>query len=197
MLRKGIQFCHPLTRSTHLTSHVTLKNSLTLSRTIQCKKAVTRCTGPSLFSSTRCNLLPPQLVKFLLNGAVILFQAFWVAYSKETSSASTSTSEEASSSPKSMSPAEAIQILGIEQVNPRLLEDAKSSKESSVLPLSRPSDREVARKNFERMFAIAIKHDNMYLAGKISAAYRLCVDPDWDAYAKTETAKHKNNEEVK
>lgn len=78
-----------------------------------------------------------------------------------------------------MSEQEAIQVLGIELINPRLLEDARISK-FSQLPLSNPRDREVAKANFDRMFAIAVKHNNMYLAGKLSAAYRLCVDPTWD-----------------
>lgn len=78
-----------------------------------------------------------------------------------------------------MSDAEAIQVLGIEQVNSSLLENGKLAK-SSVLPLSSPRDREIAKNNFERMFAIAVKHQNLYLAGKLSAAYRLCVDDAWD-----------------
>lgn len=144
-----------------------------------------------LFRSTRAMLIPAQLTKFLVTAAAILIESLYKVYQKESikSSQKTKSKKEridfSSSyfSPRdvhaAMTESEAIQVLGLEVVNPRLLEDARISKHSQ-LPLSHPRDREVAKKNFERMFSIAVKHNNMYLAGKLSAAYRLCIDPNWD-----------------
>lgn len=73
-----------------------------------------------------------------------------------------------------MSPMEAVQLLGLEVARPELLSP------KVALPLMDPAAREAARQAFQKMFAIAVAHDNMFLAGKLSAAYRQCVDPLWD-----------------
>lgn len=144
-----------------------------------------------LFRSTRPMLIPAQLTKFLVTATAILIESLYKVYQKESMKPSQKMKSEkeridySSSyfSPRdthvTMTESEAIQVLGLEVVNPRLLEDARISKHS-LLPLSHPRDREVAKKNFDRMFSIAVKHNNMYLAGKLSAAYKLCIDPNWD-----------------
>lgn len=161
------------------------------SRSPPCRASVMSCECTvGLFRPTRKALIPPQLAKFLVTATAILLESLYKVYKKESSKpAQKSSREEKEDSSSSffnshnsghkMTEQEAIQILGLELVNPRLLEDARISKYPQ-LPLSNTRDREIAKRNFDRMFLIASKHNNMYLAGKLSAAYRLCVDPNWD-----------------
>lgn len=129
----------------------------------------------SFLQPTQPRLVPAQLIKALVQGATILFQAFLVAYNKADRASSTSSASDSETG--TMTESEAILILGVEQQNPTIMQRVKRS---SVLPLTDPQDRRVADENFKRMFEIALKHNNMYLAGKLSNAYRLCVNPQWD-----------------
>lgn len=138
-----------------------------------------------LFQRTRMNLfIPPQLGRLLVAAAVVVGQSFLIAYKKEAKRANEEerynereTGQQGGTVDKPvMTAAEAVQILGVERVNPKLLKDPWHIS----LPLSRPDDLEAARGNFHRMMAVAQKQENHFLMGKLSMAYRLCVDPNWD-----------------
>ncbi|CCW62079.1 unnamed protein product [Phytomonas sp. EM1] len=150
---------------------------------------------PGLFRSTRGNLfLPPPLARLLVVAGLAVGQAFLLAFHnerqrlrrEEAEAASEGTPSSSSSSSEGgrqgggshpnrppMTSLEALQILGIHPT-------PSSPANPAGLPLTTPSERELARRNFERMFAVAQKHENWFLAGKLSAAYRMCVDPTWD-----------------
>ena len=49
-----------------------------------------------------------------------------------------------------------------------------------AVPLRSTEDKERAQENFERQFTMASDDKNPYLQGKYSAAFRICVDPQWD-----------------
>ncbi|CAD2216809.1 hypothetical protein ADEAN_000428700 [Angomonas deanei] len=133
--------------------------------------------------------LPPNVVARILanvaRGATVLgllgFQVFVKAYVKEADKLRREEKENggmrgAATRPP-MKPLEAVQVLGLERMNPDYLNTANGV----VLPLQDPKEREVAKANFDRMMKLAMDNENYFLAGKLSAAYRLCCDPDWDA----------------
>ncbi|CCW69433.1 unnamed protein product [Phytomonas sp. Hart1] len=148
--------------------------------------------SPGLFRSTRINLfIPPQLMRLLMLASFAIGQAFIIAYHTEKKNIEREESMDGSegSYPQvshpdrpPMSSLEALCILGLDHLRPRLKNTSSpfSSQSNLFLPLKTPEDREIARQNFERMFAIAVKYNNHFLAGKLSAAYRKCVDPTWD-----------------
>ncbi|ORC92246.1 uncharacterized protein TM35_000044600 [Trypanosoma theileri] len=145
-----------------------------------------RCKHTLALRPTRVLCIHPQLVRLLVAGGVLLFQAFAVAHSQEarklreeaegTSSPNTTVG---SSHSTIMSSAEALRVLGL---NAEL-----------EVPLKNETDRQEAHWRFKRLFAIAKESDNLYLQGKFSAAYRLCVDADWDAAGDHTTSKDRTN----
>lgn len=87
--------------------------------------------------------------------------------------------------PRVMSAMEAMQVLGLDRSFPDVYTsvqqaEARSASTSAFLPLAPGKARKTAQQNFERMFDLADKEGNVFLAGKLSAAYRICVDPRWD-----------------
>lgn len=97
-----------------------------------------------------------------------------------------------------MTAAEAIQILGLERSFPELLTAASHSSgtavaDNLVLPLQDARQREVAKEQFDRLLGVAVKLDNLFLVGKLSAAYRICVDPYWDAESTPPTEGSQNS----
>lgn len=142
------------------------------------------------------NLFLPQLGRLAAAAGLVVGQAFILAYTREKVRVAREEAEEESDdqedggkdgqgSGRRMTPLEAIQILGVEKTNPSLIEKFSAEKTPSNASLEYPvltsgRDREVARENFERMFGLAVKHQNHFLAGKLSLAFRICVDPNWD-----------------
>lgn len=132
----------------------------------------------------------PQLGRLAAAVGLVVGQAFLSAYAREKQRlrAAAAEEEDGDGGRRRMTPLEAIQILGVEKSNPSLLHQFGSPKEKErdadggerCAVLTRERDREVARENFERMFALAVKHENQFLAGKLSLAFRVCVDPAWD-----------------
>ncbi|KEG12974.1 hypothetical protein DQ04_01291040 [Trypanosoma grayi] len=120
---------------------------------------------------TRALYIPPQLARLLVAGGLLLFQAFITAHEREAQKLREETQGTGTTtgggSATLMSSSEALQILGLDR---RL-----------SLPLGDEADRQEATRRFRRLFAIAKETNNVYLEGKFSAAYRLCVDPEWDA----------------
>lgn len=101
-----------------------------------------------------------------------------------------------------MSGAEAMQVLGLDRTCASLFSEvqraessaaASSSSSVSVLPLKEGKAQEEAKRNFDRMFALAIRDDNLFLAGKLSAAYRVCVNPEWDQMEEVESGSEGEN----
>lgn len=160
-------------------------------------------SSPALFGPTRVARIPPQLLRMIMTGATALLQVFVVAYGQESekirrrerADRKTGAGDAAPTSDgleREMSATEAMQILGLDRSFPDLFNTvqqaeatgaARPSPSPSPLPLPPGKAREAARQNFDRMFALAVKEDNMFLAGKLSAAYRVCVDPAWDCAA--------------
>ncbi|KAG5492649.1 hypothetical protein JKF63_01228 [Porcisia hertigi] len=152
-------------------------------------------SSPALFRLTRVTRIPPQLARLVMAGGAALLQVFWVAYQRESqklrqeeqSRGADGATQGVSAMGRSpvMSPAEAVQVLGLDSSFPDLLTSVQRVSSSSTLtpaslPLAPGEARMTAQQNFERMFALAVKEGNMFLAGKLSAAYRICVDPKWD-----------------
>ena len=164
------------------------------------RRSSSGAASPGLFRPTRVTLIPPQLMRLLIAGGAALLQVFLVAFQRESrrlkyESEATGTADGASGQRKCpMSGVEAMQVLGLDRSHPALFNEIQKAESSAaaqssssshstasaLLPLSEGKAREQAKRNFERMFALAIKDENMFLAGKLSAAYRVCVDPMWD-----------------
>ncbi|KPA86195.1 putative mitochondrial hypothetical protein [Leptomonas pyrrhocoris] len=153
--------------------------------------------SPALFRPTRIARIPPQLLRFLVASSAALLQVFLVSFHRESrrlkyEAEATVTADGSAGSRRHMSGVEAVQVLGLDRSYPVLfneIQKAESNKAQSAasasfsptpLPLRDGRAREEAKRNFERMFALAIKEENLFLAGKLSAAYRVCVDPMWD-----------------
>lgn len=146
--------------------------------------------------------IPPNVARLLITGGLILLNGFGVAYMR----AAAKVQEEevaaggvpGSATRPPMTALEAIQILGIDKVNPAYTQLAAGEGASTaLLPLTAPNEVEAARQNFEKMFANAVKADNLFLAGKLSAAYRLCVDVSWDMKTTEKEDEEKKETEAK
>ncbi|KAG5492104.1 hypothetical protein GH5_01008 [Leishmania sp. Ghana 2012 LV757] len=152
-------------------------------------------SSPALLRPTRVTRIPPQLARLMIAVSAALLQVFVAAYQRE--SRKLSQEERARDavggaqgsttmwSARAMSAMEAMQVLGLDRGFPELYTsvqqaEANAMQTSTSLPLPHGKAREAAQQNFERMFALAVKEENMFLAGKLSAAYRICVDPAWD-----------------
>lgn len=141
------------------------------------------------FRCTRvARMIPPQLARALLAAGAILLQSFFVLYRREASRLSAEKAEDGregrwnSSSPDQplMTPAEAVAILGV--APPKATSHESTSPAAAyALPLTDRVEREKARESFHRMFRLAMDRQNYFLAGKLSAAYRMCVDENWDS----------------
>ncbi|EAN84455.1 hypothetical protein C3747_1g83 [Trypanosoma cruzi] len=132
--------------------------------------AVVRCVQPAAFRPTRVLHIYPQLVRLIVAGGLLVFQAFVVAHNREAQrlreeADGTATGESCSTA--LMSSSEALHILGMDA--------------NLCVPLGEKKDREEATRRFNHLFAIAKNNNNAYLQGKFSAAYRVCVDANWDA----------------
>jgi alpha-ketoglutarate-dependent taurine dioxygenase len=117
--------------------------------------------------------IPPPLARLLVAVGFVAFEALLKAHQQETQKLR----EESGVGPSHagevsrMDPIEALKILGL--------------NEHLAVPLRGVADRESATANFRRFFSSAKKLDNAYLMGKLSAAYRLCVDERWDCDTET------------
>eukprot|EP00744_Colponema_vietnamica_P021249 GILI01030319.1.p1 GENE.GILI01030319.1~~GILI01030319.1.p1 ORF type:complete len:173 (+),score=31.47 GILI01030319.1:65-583(+) len=128
------------------------------------------------------NLIPPFILQIIKAVAVSAGQQFVAAHLAESQRLKQQQSENTNNNgsggsfeetgggavfkPK-MSPTEALQILN---VNTNL-----------ALPLRGEEDRKKATENFMNYFEKAKDSDSLYLQGKLSQAYRLAVDENWDA----------------
>ncbi|RNF06512.1 hypothetical protein TraAM80_04018 [Trypanosoma rangeli] len=129
-----------------------------------------RCVQPAALRPTRVLHIPPQLLRLLVSGGLLLFQAFVVAHNREAQklweeAGAAGTNGDGGGS--LMSSSEALHILGMNA--------------SLHVPLQGEKDRAEATQRFKHLFAIAKNNNNVYLQGKFSAAYRICVDANWDA----------------
>ena len=88
----------------------------------------------------------------------------------------------ASGGPK-MTSQEALQIL--------------SMNTSLAVPLTNAKDRDTATANFQRYFKLAQDSKLPYVQGKLSAAYRLCVDSNWDSQWTSRTSEEGGTDNVK
>ncbi|RNF26271.1 uncharacterized protein Tco025E_01394 [Trypanosoma conorhini] len=127
-----------------------------------------RCVQPAALRPTRVLRIPPQLARLIVAGGLLLFQAFVVAHNREAEKLR----EDAASGGDGggtavMSSSEALHILGLDA--------------GLRVPLQSEQDRAEATRRFKHLFAIAKQSGNVYLQGKFSAAYRICVDANWDA----------------
>nr|CCC93169.1 conserved hypothetical protein [Trypanosoma congolense IL3000] len=128
---------------------------------------------PALTSHMRPFIIPPQLVKYIITAGLFLAKALIVAHKKESrrlrqeESNPTASYSAAGNSFVSMPSTEALQILGLDS--------------NMAVPLTSEANRNMATLRFERLFAVAVNQRNMFLQGKLSGAYRICVDPEWDA----------------
>lgn len=150
-------------------------------------------SSSALFRPTRVARIPPQLMRLLVAGGAALLQVFVVAFQRESQrlryeSEATGTAE-GMGNKRHMSGVEAVQVLGLDRNYPTLFSEIQKAESnasasptatSTPLPLKEGKAKEEAKRNFDRMLALAVAEDNMFLAGKLSAAYRLCVDPNWD-----------------
>ncbi|KAH9601550.1 hypothetical protein LSM04_003716 [Trypanosoma melophagium] len=142
---------------------------------------------------TRVLCIHPQLARLIIAGGVLLFQAFVVAHSQEArklreeeeaagGGGTSSTNTTVGSSQRGiMSSSEALRVLGLNT--------------ALEVPLRDEKDRQEAHWRFKRLFAIAKENDNVYLQGKFSAAYRVCVDAEWDAGDNTTTTARTTSKE--
>ena len=110
--------------------------------------------------------IPPVLAKLIATGAVLLLQSFAMAYNEQVKRAAKEATVQAENTLKQMDAKDALQILGL--------------ADNLSVPLQRSDDRATAKTNFTRLFKKAEELNNPYLQGKISCAYRVCVDPRWD-----------------
>ncbi|KAG5466811.1 hypothetical protein LSCM1_00988 [Leishmania martiniquensis] len=150
--------------------------------------------SPALFRPTAISRIPPQLARFLIASGAAVLQVFVVAYQRESrklrqeerarGAVGGTQCSTATRSSCAMSAIEAVQVLGLDCDFPDLCTSTQQAEANSMpkasLPLVPGKARTVAQQNFERMFALAVKEEHMFLAGKLSAAYRICVDPAWD-----------------
>jgi hypothetical protein len=111
--------------------------------------------------------IPPQLLRLVATGVVLFLQAFAMAYNEKAKAAAAEEAQLHATRSQVMDAKEALALLGI----PTHLE----------VPLRSEDDRRVAKKNFERLFKKASDLENLYLQGKMSCAYRVCVDAKWDS----------------
>ncbi|PWV02351.1 hypothetical protein C4B63_2g71 [Trypanosoma cruzi] len=119
--------------------------------------AVVHCVQPAAFRPTRVLHIPPQLVRLIVAGGLLVFQAFVVAHNREAQrlreeADGTATGESCSTA--LMSSSEALHILGMD-------DDLR-------VPLEEKKDREEARRRFNHLFAIAKNNNNAYLQGKLA-----------------------------
>ncbi|KAG8346422.1 hypothetical protein ERJ75_000773400 [Trypanosoma vivax] len=123
----------------------------------------------ALILHRRTFFIPPQLARLIAATAVIALKAFITAHRREVKRLNEQEilADSRRLRLKVMPPTEALQVLGM---------DTRLS-----VPLRSEDDRRLATGRFKHLFGIASKCDNAYLQGKVSAAYRLCVDADWDA----------------
>ncbi|ESL08362.1 hypothetical protein TRSC58_03935 [Trypanosoma rangeli SC58] len=129
-----------------------------------------RCVQPAALHPTRVLHIPPQLVRLIVTGGLLLFQAFVVAHNREAQKLRGEAGDAGTNGDGGagvMSSSEALHILGLNA--------------SLHVPLQGEKDRAEATQRFKHLFAIAKKNNNVYLQGKFSAAYRICVDANWDA----------------
>lgn len=127
--------------------------------------------------------IPPPLVRLLTVGGLFLFDVFYQAHKREAAKLAkeqrenasdgeggtpSSTSNDGAGQPK-MTGVEALKVLGL--------------PEQWKVPLTEEAQREKARRSFLVCFAKAQKVESVYLQGKFAAAYRECVDAEWEAPA--------------
>lgn len=111
--------------------------------------------------------IPPALARLIATGVMLGLQSFAVAYKEHAAKAAVQHETSSHNQTLRMQPPEALQILGL--------------KDSLGVPLRQGSPEAVAAQAaFKTLFGKAKHLDNLYLMGKISAAYRVCLDETWD-----------------
>lgn len=125
-----------------------------------------------LLSNSRTLMMPipPFVWKLISVGGVFLIDAFIRAHQQHVAKmakeeADNGTGESATASPAPMAPREALAILGL--------------PEGVEMPLNEMRQQE-AKQRFNVLFLKAEKANSPYLQGKVSAAYRMLCDPNWD-----------------
>lgn len=117
-----------------------------------------------LMKRTSPLLVPPFLIRLVVSAGTVLVQSFISAHVSESQRLHTENQVQNACPP--LTSDEALVLLNMQ---PGLM-----------VPLTRPEDREMARKNFEVAFEKAKQCENHFLQGKFSHAFRLCVDEGWD-----------------
>ncbi|RHW70285.1 hypothetical protein DPX39_090082000 [Trypanosoma brucei equiperdum] len=130
---------------------------------------------PAPLACSRMFFIPPQLAKLIVTSGLLIVKAFLVAHQQEAKRLREEEEKEGHSATNAqvgtgsaalMTSSEALQILGLQP--------------NMSVPLTAESDRQLATVRFEHLFAIATRCKNVFLQGKLSGAYRVCVDPEWD-----------------
>ena len=136
---------------------------------------VSSTSGGGSFRPTTTLLIPipPMLLRILTTMAMTATQVFMTEFARERQRLQKEKAENggdvgsgAASGPR-MTPQEALQILNINT--------------SLAVPLTNSRDQELAKENFQRFFKLAQDSNLPYIQGKLSAAYRMCVDKEWDS----------------
>ena len=122
--------------------------------------------------------IPPHLLRLLATGSMLLIQAFAMAYQEKMREAQSAEAQHSAAKLQTMDAKEALALLGV--TAPAAAAGSSSAAAPLDVPLTRAEDKQAAKRNFETLFSKATQTENLYLQGKLSCAYRLCVDPEWD-----------------
>lgn len=125
-----------------------------------------RHCGSGLIKLTQPLLIWPIIGRVVAGFAIVVLQSLWEAHRAEAARLARQYGTEAQQSTLSLTREESAAILGVSLPAGGRLEGA---------------DAAVATANFRRLFLAARRCHNPYLQGKLSGAYRVLVDSNWDA----------------
>jgi hypothetical protein len=118
------------------------------------------------FRTTPMLLIHPLIARVVAGVAMVVVQSLWDAHKAEAARLARQYGSQAQQAKLQLTHTESLAILGMDQ--------------TLKAPL-KGKDAEAATAHFKALFAKAQAVDSPYLQGKFSGAYRVLVDPVWDA----------------
>lgn len=125
--------------------------------------------GGGLVRRTPTLLFWPIVGRIVAGVAIVVLQSMWDAHRSEAARLARVYGSDQQQAKLSMTREEALAVLGVQSASPKasgLLQGAEAAE---------------ATARFQRFFRDASAAENVYLQGKFSGAYRILVDPQWDA----------------
>jgi hypothetical protein len=132
------------------------------------------------FRNTPALLIPPIIARIVAGVAMVVLQSLWDAHQAEAAKIAREYGSQQQQQKLALTQNEALQILNMPT--------------STKVPMGE-ADQKRAKENFELLFHKAKVVDSPYLQGKISGAYRLLCDKNWDAKEWAEAAAKQEQEQ--